>query len=272
MANDRADAQMLWHWHRGLVDPGGWSVSDTALWPIAQEPKLAAAYAVLVLSGVQKLCESFSARAIDESVTRDTLRDVYRAVQKCLDGLGCVGVMKMRWLTHHLTLRIVELGRLQFEIGRVDTKLDESEREALRSHPGPLAAHGLALDTPVLWVHIPSAGPMTPELCDASFTIAQGFFAEHFPEHTPVAMLCRSWLMDRQLVDHLPSSSNIVRFLSRFEQLPIEHDSDEVQRFVFGRIYDDLGLAPQRTGLERAIVRHLHAGGCWRVGLGKLMV
>ncbi|MEZ6190942.1 MAG: acyltransferase domain-containing protein [Phycisphaerales bacterium] len=271
-AEDRTDAQMLWHWHRGLVDPGGWSVSDTALWPIAQEPKLASAYALLVLSGVQKLCDAFSARAIDESVTRDTLRDVYRAIQKSLEGLGCVGVMKVRWLTHHLTHRIIELGRLQFEIGRVGTKLDESEREALRINPGPLAVHGMALDTPVLWVHIPNAGPMTPQLCDASFAIAQSFFADHFPEHKPAAILCRSWLMDRQLADHLPASSNIVRFLSRFEQLPIEHDSDEIQQL---RVRPNLRRprpGPQRTGLERAIVRHFHAGGRWRVGLGKLTV
>jgi hypothetical protein len=188
-----------------------------------------------------------------------------------VDGIGCVGVMKMRWLTHHLTRRLVELGRLQFEMGRADTKLDAAECERLRSDAKPLAAHGLTLASPVLWVHIPADGPMPPDACDASFARAEKFFHEHFPEHAPGALLCRSWLMDRQLADYLPASSNIVRFQSRFDLLPIEHDADEIQRFVFGRVYEDLAQAPQRSSLERAIVRHLRGGGVWRTGLGRLI-
>ncbi len=263
-------AALLWHWHRGLIDPGGWTVPDMEQWPVAEEQELACAYGLLVLSGIHRFNEVYTSHGISDTIIQDTLRDVHRAFNTCLESLGCPGVMRMRWLTHHLTHRIVELGRLQFEMGRVDTKLDEAERDELQSDHACIRRLGLTLESPVLWIHIPRSGPLIPEACEDSFSQATSFFPVHFPHHRAKAMLCRSWLMDPQLAEYLPADSNICRFLKRFELLGFERDSDEVQSFVFGQVYQDITQAPQRTTLDRAIVKHLKRGGVWRVGLGRL--
>lgn len=118
--------------------------------------------------------------------------------------------------------------------------------------------------------HIPSsADPLTDAACDASFLRAAEVAAQ-FPEQV-VGFACHSWLMDTQLAQYLPASSNIIRFQRRFTSFtdrtpadwaPLEH--------VFHRRYDGpavpaalLDELPQRTTLERAIVAHLRQGGHW---------
>lgn len=261
---------MLWHWHRGLIDPGGWTAVDMQAWPAATEPELAGAYALLVLSGIRRFCEVYTARRISEAIIRDTLRDVRRAMSGCIEQLGFVGVRRMRWLTHHLTHKLVELGRLQFEIGRVDTKLDQDECERLRTDAACIESLGLKLTDPVLWIHIPKSGVLLPEACEASYALADSFFPRHFPEHRHEALLCRSWLLDPQLAEYLPVDSNIRHFQDRFEMIGVQRDTDEIQRFVFGEVYEDITHAPQKTALEHAIVQHVLAGRTWRTGLGRL--
>lgn len=265
---DRSCVEMLWHWHRGLIDPGGWTVDDMEAWPHAQGPVLAGAYALLVLSGVKNICRAMQGRGVPGEVIADTLRDVSRAIQGCVDKHGCVGITRLRWLTHHLTLRLVELGRLQYEMGFVRTKLDVDEQALMKTSAGLLQGHGLCLESPVLWLHIPKAGPITAERCEESLKKAQSFFAKYYPEHPYQAMLCRSWLLDSQLKAYLPTKSNILAFQDRFEPIALDRPTDEIQRFVYGQVYGDLGQAPQTNRLEKAIVQHLLDGGQWRTVLG----
>jgi hypothetical protein len=161
----------------------------------------------------------------DESWT--TLRDIFRAHEV----RGEEPFADVEWIERVWSGRVVELGRLQFE--------DDGDR--------------------LLCVHIPEAGPLTPELCDASFARARQIFPEH---HTAA---CTSWLLDPQLADVLPADSNIVRFQRRFELDGEGEDGNaDVLRFVFHTFDPDLDeLAPQTT-LERALVERMRAGGRWR--------
>lgn len=133
--------------------------------------------------------------------------------------------------------------------------------------------------SPVLGVHIPSAGPfhgpLTPEACEESFRAAVPFFREHFPEHAFRGFTCKSWLLDHQLARYLPASSNIVAFQRRFHLAPLRAATDEqVLERVFGiaahdpPIDFDWARAPQDTSLRRILARHALAGGRWRMGGG----
>src|SRR5207237_1385047 len=124
-------------------------------------------------------------------------------------------------------------------------------------------------------VHVPATGPMSPQLCEASFTAAKNFFARHFPEADHRFATCTSWLLDEQLAEYLPENSNIVQFQRRFELVPgapVEGGPDDdaaVLKFVFHRAPTpvrpgDLDGLPQETTLHRAIVAHLRAGRHWR--------
>lgn len=145
-----------------------------------------------------------------------------------------------------------------------------------------LAASGWARiaspNSPVLGVHIPSAGPfhgpMTPEACEESFQAAIPFFRAHFPEHGFGAFTCKSWLLDSQLTRYLSANSNIVRFQRRFRLVPVRgaNDSQTIER-VYGiplahTAEWDWSTAAEDSSLRRILVQHVRAGGRWRIGGG----
>jgi hypothetical protein len=123
-----------------------------------------------------------------------------------------------------------------------------------------------------LGIHIPAGRlgpsrgePMDFDECGRSFRWAIEFFARHFPEFNFRAFQCESWLLDPQLGQLLPPESNLRRFQEEVYLLPLP-GADDRQMFerVFGRRYDDIRQAPQDTLLQRAIVKHILAGGQFR--------
>jgi len=169
---------------------------------------------------------------------------------------GRPGFNSAFWMAQHFRGGIFLLGRLQFNFWRVVFH--------------PPAGAGFEKDDPCLGVHIPALGPLTPEVCDASFAQARTFFPEHFPERSDKVATCGSWLLDPQLAEYLPEDSNIIRFQRRFTPAPdwFEPGDDDVIRFVFGYLPDSIDDLPQTTTLERAAVAHIKSGRHWQVRNG----
>jgi len=137
--------------------------------------------------------------------------------------------------------------------------------------------------SPVLGVHIPSAGPfhgpMSPQACEESFRAALPFFRAHFPEHAFRGFTCKSWLLDSQLARYLSASSNVVAFQRRFHLVPLKAaTADQTLARIFAITAQDLpavfdwARAPQDTSLRRILARHALAGGRWRMGAGIIPV
>ena len=163
-------------------------------------------------------------RGIPLAVTQDAMADIghhYLVERHDHQRSGLAG--GARWLPLHARGLIYQFARLQFEI----TCLDEPIREAIG-----LAGLRCVAGEPVLSIHIPGLmGPMPPDACDASFARAIPFFARHFPELGLRYATCESWLLDPQLADSLPATSNIVQFQRRFHLVPDpEPDNDEILR------------------------------------------
>lgn len=169
-----------------------------------------------------------ASRGLTDEESWQTLQDLPRHAH--LDRLvyGTPGLRTGWWVELAFSGRLFQLGRLQFE-----------PRDGFLS------------------VHIPEeGGPLTPAACDASFARAR----EVFPDAREAR--CRSWLLDPQLAELLPATSNIVAFQRRFELLDEgENEDDRVLEFVFHALAPDLDQLPQETTLQRAIVGHLRAGG-----------
>ncbi|MCL4545160.1 MAG: acyltransferase domain-containing protein [Chloroflexi bacterium] len=192
---------------------------------------------------------------IPDDVSWATLADLGRhmAIHQRIYGEG--GLSTYNWLTLHFRGVIYALGRLQFHRSRISYDA------------GTIARLGLSFQRgdPCLGVHIPESGSLSPEACDASFQWAREFFPRHFPEETYKFATCGSWLLDDQLAEYLPATSNIVRFQRRFQLMPGGRPCDgEIVSFVFRRVNARVEDLPQRTTLERAIVRHLCAGRHWQ--------
>jgi hypothetical protein len=166
-----------------------------------------------------------------------TLRDLPRHAR--LDRIlhGSPGLRKAWWVELAFSGRLAELGRLQFE-----------QRQTC------------------LGVHIPEeGGPLTPAAVDASLARARDLFPDY------AEACCTSWLLDPQLAELLPPTSNIVQFQRRFEPTGETGPNDaRVLEFVFHTLELDLDRLPQRTTLERAIVGHWRSGGHLHYVAGRL--
>jgi hypothetical protein len=209
------------------------------------------------LGAVRDVLAQHGERGIPPEITWATLGDVGLQVAHYQARHGAYGFDGAFWIFNHFRGDLFQLGRLQYELGVAD-----------------FASQVFADGDPVLDMHIPAIGPLTPQACDASQDEARAFFAKHFPERDYRYGTCESWLLDEQLCDVLPASSNIVRFQKRFTHDPewFSPGDDDTVRFTFGRLPKDLGELPQDTTLERGIVGHLRAGGHWRIRRGWLEI
>jgi hypothetical protein len=213
-----------------------------------------------------------AALGVPDDVSWATLEDLGRHVGLHRWRSGTTGFDTQFWLAIHFRGGLYALGRLQFTPYRLRTGpggplfwYDEATIERL----GPGFRHGDL----VLGVHIPATGPLTPDACDDSLRRAGTFFADQFGEGGSRVATCTSWLMDDQLAAYLPPESNILEFQRRFELVPGARDADaETFGFVFGRMPASLDELTPRTGLERALVDHVRAGGHWRMRTGWLRV
>jgi hypothetical protein len=172
---------------------------------------------------------------------------------------GVGGLHQKLWLTRAFRGFLYRLGRLEFE---------------MQPFPFDDPSSAVAPGEWSLSIHIPPAGPLTPDSCDSALRCAGEFFRNHFPEHEWTHAHCTSWLLDPTLAECLPSTSNIVRFQKRFSLLDeLTTDDAAVLQFVFDIPRDGstplhLDRLPQKTLLQRAIVSRLHSGGHWRVATG----
>lgn len=202
-------------------------------------------------------------RGIPDDVSWRTFADLGRNLAVHRRRYATGGLDVAFWLMLHFRGVIYDMGRLQFNRGTLGNRTGQAIAAAgLPYGPGDFA----------LGVHIPDfSGPFTPRACDASFARAKEFFARYFPEEPYHIATCHSWLLDEQLAEYLPESSNIIQFQRRFRPAYQPDDDDKsIIRFVFGRMDPVIDELPQRTRLERAVVAHIRSGRHWHGGAGWL--
>ncbi len=229
-------------------------------WPapwVTDEPLTRYFHLYVFLAAVGDVLAKHDARDIPPEITWTTLRDVGLQVAHHQARRGVYGFDGAFWIFNHFQGGLFQLGRLQYELGTA-------------AYDAP----GFVTGDPILEMHIPAIGPLTPGSCDASQDEARTFFARHFPE-TPYRFgTCESWLLDEQLTDVLPESSNIVSFQQRFthDDAYSSPGDDDIIRFTFGWLPEDLGELPQDTTLQRGIVKKIREGHHWRIRRGWLEI
>jgi GNAT-like C-terminal domain/N-acyltransferase N-terminal domain len=203
---------------------------------------------------------------VSPAMTASTLRDVGRMLQRNRVWFGDAGLSDelAGWLPRHLIGSILEIGRLQHE--RATPGLRTSAwflAEGADWSPGELAVN----------LHIPESGPLDPAAVRESLRAGRTVLRKRFPEHRLRVRYCISWLLDPQLLEYLPESSNIAAFQRRFRIGPAKDDDGDasVRKFVFGNAAEPVEALPQRSSLERAVVAHWRAGRHWRVHVGRVV-
>lgn len=152
----------------------------------------------------QRVKDQADARGIPEETVVDTLKDIV-IWTKVYTGLkGGLYLGELGWLKIHMQFQMFRLGRLQFRMIGVCRDIPE---------------FGLSKGDPIMELHIPRGSRLDPAECDASFARAEEFFPRYFPEYDWAYYTCNSWLLDDDLKEFLPETSNILRFGSRFTKV-----------------------------------------------------
>ena len=111
---------------------------------------------------------------------------------------------------------------------------------------------------PVISLHIPAGGGLTPEIVDETLAQTRKVMAAYFPDVPYKAFVCSSWLLDPQLIALAGDPSNIAAFLRRFTPMAQKSNGDAVFNFIFFDPERRIPLAdlPENTRLQRALKQH----------------
>ena len=154
------------------------------------------------------LCEAVQEKAnergIPQEIVVETLKDIVIWTKAYTEMKGELYLGELGWLRIHMQFTMFRLGRLQFRMAKAFRDIPEA---------------GIQKGDPVMEIHIPRGGKLTPSECEASLNWAREFFATFFPEFSYTCFTCNSWLLDEDLKAFLPEESNIIRFGNLFTKV-----------------------------------------------------
>jgi len=210
----------------------------------------------VLLSAIEPLLEIYAAKGLPEQLLWDSMEDLRYKLYECKQVFGIWGTAAGSWHRRFYWLQLFKLGRLEFE--KIPC-------------PWDAAAEGVRKGDPVVNIHIPSCGPLTPELVEDSLAKAAAFYAKDFPDG-PVPFVCHSWLLNTPICQQVfPEGSNLKAFAHRFTVVE-DHPDPLNKNFwrIFGIEYSEnaLDIAPADTTLRRSMLAFLRAGNCMGNGLG----
>lgn len=199
------------------------------------------------------LREIYVQRGIDMTIFYNSMLDLKYKLDECKTVKGIVGSFVAFWFNRFFNLERVALGRLQFE---VDGFGRHYERDG----------HVLTPESKAINIHIPrTLTHLTPESCDEAFAMAKKYFGEQVGEDCP--FICHSWILYPGNKIILPETTNVHRFMSRFD---IFDSAEDPNLEDLWRIFDtdekNPDMLPTDTSMRRAYVNHLKNGG--QIGWG----
>ncbi|MBQ7795467.1 MAG: DUF5596 domain-containing protein [Lachnospiraceae bacterium] len=201
---------------------------------------------------VDRLKGIYKEQGYSEALLKDTMADLRYKLEECQAVHGIWGTFVFFWFKRFYECKTFKLGRLEFE--KEELEFDYSA--------------DLKQGAPVINCHIPSAGPLEPELVEAAFEKAYEFYG--YEGDMPI--VCESWLLYPPHYELFPEPSNMRKFYDRFEvykHWPDEKNGDAWR--IFNRDDAEYSQFPQNTTLQRNFYRYLNAGNQMGNGYGIIL-
>lgn len=188
----------------------------------------------------------YGERGIGRGIFTATMEFLARFSEVVYVRRGCVEWTWGWWFPRQLALREFRLGALEYEM---------TEGVAFGGKPAGGSKRRIFL-------HIPAGADLSDGAVDASVAAAKAFFPKYFPDFAEAEYVCSSWMLSPALSGILPETSRVRRFGERFSVVFWEEDSPAFRDWIFPAAAsapaEDL---PEATSLQRAVKRHLLAGG-----------
>ena len=248
-----------------------------------------ALYIMIILAGVQRSQERYRELGYPEKMWREIMPDLYLHLQK-VDDKTLLHKSSIWWSFEILSIRTVQLGRLQFQTFKFNqpysgyrNKTDGSvvllsgeeftaDSQKISGYPavnGQFASERITLPanqyekflekgSDMLIIHIPAGEKLDISACRESLKRAKEFFGKHHPELDFKGFMCMSWLLDHRLQAYLGDDSNITKFQKLGLLYPFPNKSLEALDRVFGT--RDISKLKPGNRLQSALLDILRKG------------
>ena len=190
----------------------------------------------LVINALPYVYKKYSDKNIDEKIFFDTFSDIAIWCENAREQYGVEGLVNIKWISKHISMKIFRIGRLQYEFSRF----------AILPHAGikNILSCPYILGEKCITLHIPQGEKLDNDACKKSLGLADSFFSEHYPDYKYRCYTVITWLLNPELENVLGNESNIVKFGKMFKLLGRVPDSDMNERRVFGYKKDRKNYKP----------------------------
>lgn len=170
-----------------------------------------------------------------------------KRVKECFEsdlinrGYKGIRISQMLWAIYFIRVRIIEVGRLQYELYKNNIK-----------------------------IHIPGETKLDYNEVMNSLKKSKVYINKYFKLDN-YKYYCESWLLSPNLKDMLNKDSNIMRFQSLFDIKEGKTCIDDILNFVFNiDEVEEYNNLKEETSLQRNLKKHLLQGNDINIGIGKL--
>jgi len=197
------------------------------------------------------LRKRYAERGYSESFFCEMLKSLNCKLYECINVYGIYGTFVFGSFRTLYTFESFFIGRLQYEDRILGFDYKDIAKKGDR----------------IVGLHIPSTGPLTPELVDESLARAYEFYK---PDGDGYLVLhCHSWMIYPPLYELFPENSNLRKFYHRFDIVSVEEDerNDDLWR-IFNTMDTDISKYPLDTALRRNFYEYIKSGKKMGYGVG----
>ena len=162
-------------------------------------------YLIFFMCLSPRMKKEYEKAGIPEEIYFETAADLKYKLMECLKVDKVVGVSPFHWHCVVFRMRVLGMGRMQYEIN------------TYHGEDAFIGGRRVREGDKVIGIHIPSSQkPFDRESRVASYEMAYNFFKNEFEDNTPI-FHCESWLLHPQNKEILGEKSNISSFIDDFK-------------------------------------------------------
>jgi len=162
-----------------------------------------------------------------------------------------IRISQMLWGAYFINIRIIEVGRLQYEFIRFNPLNEEERKKCIK-------------------IHIPSGERLLEQKVKESIIKSKSEILKYFDLENP-DYYCSSWLLSPAINKVLDKNSNIAKFYNMFNIIEEKDGLDDILNFVFNvRECNDYTKLKEITSLQIKLKEMLLRNERLTIGIGVL--